>query len=241
MSVYGSMSLIYNKEAGAFTDVNMRQAVNAVIDNEELMLGAFSHEDMYELDNGYMHESQKNWYSDAGKDAYNQVDVELAKEYLQKAGYNGEEIVILTTREYDHQYNASVVLKEQLAKAGINSKIDVYDWATLMEREKDPKNWDIFITGVSTVTTPSQVLYLTYNQHGFTKDEKLAELLKGIKDSTSSEESKKIFNELQEYGAKEFVPVSNLGYYYDFFPASNKVEGLTVLDGPILWNTKVLK
>src|SRR6185437_14400740 len=103
-------------------DVNMRQAVNAVIDNEELMLGAFSHEDMYELDNGYMHESQKNWYSDAGKDAYNQVDVELAKEYLQKAGYNGEEIVILTTREYDHQYNASVVLKEQLAKAGINSK-----------------------------------------------------------------------------------------------------------------------
>ena len=239
--LYGVLSLIYNKEAGIFSDVNMRRAVNAAINPEEVLLAAVTTEDLYELDNGYMHQNQKNWYSDAGKEEYNLVDADLAKEYLEKAGYNGEEVVLLTTRDFDHQYNAAVVTKEQLEKVGINVRLDVYDFATLLEKEKNPENWDLLTISVSTVTTPSQVLYLTYNQHGFTKDENITGLLKDIKASTSAEESQKIFSELQEYSWKEYLPVSNYGYHYGVFTSTDKVEGMTTFDGPILWNTKVYK
>ena len=241
MNLYGNLTLLYNKEGDTFADVNMRKAVNALIDSEEIMLGALTHPDLYELDNGYMHTTQKNWYTDAGKEEYNQANIDAAKEYLEKAGYNGEEIVIIGTRDYDYQYNAAVVLKEQLSKAGINARLDIYDWATLLEKERDPSNWDLLVIGVSTVTTPSQVLYLTYNQHGFTKDEKIASMLDEIRASTSIEDSQKLFSELQEYGWKEYVPVTNIGFHYDFITSSDKVEGLTIFDGPLLWNTKVLK
>ena len=241
MNLSGNLSLIYNKEGGAFTDVNMRKAVNALIDSEEMMIGAKTHPDLYELDNGYMHKTQKNWYTDAGKEEYNQANIELAKEYLEKTSYNGEELVILATREYNYQYNASVILKEQLARVGINARLDVYDWPTWLEKEKDPANWDLLVIGVSPVSTPSQVLYLTYNQHGFTKDEKIASSLDEIRASLSIEDSQRLFSELQEYSWKEYVPVSSIGFHYDFITSSEKVEGLTIFDGPLLWNTKVLK
>jgi peptide/nickel transport system substrate-binding protein len=147
----------------------------------------------------------------------------------------------MTTKDYGHIYNAAVVTKEQLEAVGIKVKLAVYDFATLLEKEKDSSTWDILTIGYSTVTTPSQVLYLTNNQHGFTNDEKIAGLLKDIADSTSVETSQKYFSEIQEYGWNEYVPVTNFGFYNDFFVSTKKVEGMTVFEGPIFWNTKVKK
>jgi peptide/nickel transport system substrate-binding protein len=241
LSLYGNLTLTYNKDAGVFKDVNMRKAVNAAIDSEEVLLSSLAHEDLYELDAGYMNKFQKNWYSEAGKESYNLADADKAKEYLKEAGYKGEEVVLMTTKDYGHIYNAAVVTKEQLEAVGIKVKLAVYDFATLLEKEKDSSTWDILTIGYSTVTTPSQVLYLTNNQHGFTNDEKIAGLLKDIADSTSVETSQKYFSEIQEYGWNEYVPVTNFGFYNDFFVSTKKVEGMTVFEGPIFWNTKVKK
>src|SRR5690606_39876834 len=61
--------------------------------------------------------------------------------------YNGEAIVILTSRDYAYQYNAAVSVQQMLNDVGINAKLDVYDWGTLLERRGDPGAWDIFFTG----------------------------------------------------------------------------------------------
>ncbi len=239
--LYGNLTLIYNKGEGIFTDVNMRKAANAAIDADEVLHAALTHEDLYEANHGYMHESQTNWYSEAGKEQYNLADPELAKEYLEKAGYDGEEIVLIATRENEYQYNAAIVTKEQLEKAGMKVRIDVYDFATLLEIEQDPNKWDLLTISFSTVTTPSQILYLTPNQHGFMENEKIDSLLDAIRTSSSDEESKELFDQLQDYGWNEYLPVTNYGFSYDLRASTNKVEGMTVLDGPILWNTKVFK
>lgn len=123
---YGGHYIIFNKKKGVFSDVKMRQAVNAALDMDEIMLGTFANKDFYRLDHALMYKEQVDWYSEAGKELYNQKDAEKAKSLMQEAGYNGEEIRILTSRDYDHVYNASVVVKEQLEKIGMKVKLEVW-------------------------------------------------------------------------------------------------------------------
>ena len=64
----------------------------------------------------------------------------------EKAGYKGEPIRILTSRQYDFHYNMALVMAEQLKRAGFKAELNVVDWATLVQRRNDPKLWDIYIT-----------------------------------------------------------------------------------------------
>ena len=44
--------MIYNKETGVFADVNMREAVNAVIDSDEVLLAALTHDQVGTIEEG---------------------------------------------------------------------------------------------------------------------------------------------------------------------------------------------
>src|SRR5690625_5906072 len=92
-----------------------------------------------------MKKKNRHWASDAGSERYNQNDPEAAKQLFDEAGYDGEEIVIMTTRDYEHYYNASVVISEQLEQIGINTSLEVYDWPTIVDRREDPEAWDLFV------------------------------------------------------------------------------------------------
>jgi hypothetical protein len=35
----------------------------------------------------------------------------------------------------------------------------------------------------------------------------------------------------------DYLPISKFGDYYEYYGVSNKVKGMTTLDGVILWNT----
>ena len=55
----------------------------------------------------------------------------------EKAGYKGEPIRILTSRQYDFHYNMALVMAEQLKRAGFKAELNVVDWATLVQRRND--------------------------------------------------------------------------------------------------------
>src|SRR5699024_5629382 len=150
----------FNKKEGLFSDEKARQAVNEALDKEEIMRSSFTDEEFYEMDNGLFHSDQVDWYTDAGKELYNQQDTKKAEELLEEIGYDGEEVVILTSRDYEHHYNAAVATQQQLENIGINTNLDVYDWATLLERRENPEQYDIFYTGFPIVTTPQQYTFL---------------------------------------------------------------------------------
>ncbi|WP_462412699.1 ABC transporter substrate-binding protein [Neobacillus sp. Marseille-QA0830] len=236
---YGNLMAVYNKKSGLFTDQKMRQAINTAINAEDIMLATFSHEELFQLDHGYMSKDQKDWYTKKGLESYNQNDAKKAKELLKEAGYNGQEIKIIATSDYSEHYDSAVVLQQQLNKLGVNAKLETFDWPTLLEKRKDPAAWDILVTGYSTVTTPAQILYLNPNDHGWTNDAKIADLLAKINAAPSVKEAQPLWAELQEYASNEYVPVTPFGTYSLVAAARSNVKGFTIFQGPVVWNTSV--
>lgn len=232
----GNLNLVYNKQEGPMSDVNMRKAVNAALNLDDVLLAALINEETMLLNSSYMSPQIEHWASDAGSEFYNQNDIELAKEYLEEAGYDGEEIRILTTRDYEYYYSAAVVLKEQLEKAGMNVELAVYDWATVTELREDPDEWELLTNGFTFRSEPSQILEFRSTWAGGVEDEKVEELKKAMIDAETQEEAKEYWDELQRYGWEEFLPVTKLGNYGNIYGASKNVQGYEIFTGPIIWN-----
>lgn len=240
MALKGNVGFIYNKTDRVFANEKMRQAFNAALDTESIMLAAFSDEAFYRINPGYMLQEQEEWASEVGNDRYNVKDPELAKQLLQEAGYNGETIKILATREYEYMYNSAVVIKELMKEVGVNVEIEVVDWATLLDLRSDPTKFDAFITGFPLVMTPPQLLYLSPNWPGWTNDEEITQLIAQLNASATSEEAKATWDQLQDR-MYDYLPISKLGDYYEYYGVSNTVNGMTIFDGMILWNTSKAK
>lgn len=237
----GNTILAYNKKQGAFVDKKMRHAVNAAIDAQAILEVAFGHEDLYKANSGYMSESQPEWYSDAGKDMYNQANLEKAKQLLEEAGYNGEEIKFLTTRDDAYQYKGAVVIKEQLEKIGMKINLQTVDWATYSGLMKDPSNYDMITFGITLVTSPSQLSTLGEGRPGYEADPKITELLVKSERATSQEEAKTYWDEAQRLAWEDYLPITQIGEFNHIEATTNRVEGFSVLNGAILWNTKASK
>lgn len=229
--------LVFNKVEGPATNFKLREVINTALDYDAIMMAAFPNKEFYWLDPGYMDVNITNWASSAGSEYFNQNDPEKAKQMLEDMGYNGEEFVIMTTRDYNHHYNVGVVIHEQLTEIGINAKLDVYDWPTMNEKfTNETDTWDAFITSSSTVSTPPQLIALSPSFGGGVNDPKVGEVLKEIETAPSLEEAQKLWDDLQLYAWEELLPVVNIGGYNSLYAHSSKVKGITTTTGPIFWN-----
>ncbi|TQR21432.1 ABC transporter substrate-binding protein [Psychrobacillus vulpis] len=233
----GFNGVVFNKKAGLFDNVVARQAVNAALNEEAILTAAFTSPDFYELEHGLMIKEQTEWYSEAGKDQYNQNDPEKAKELLKEAGYNGEEIVILSTRDYEDHYNAAVVVQQQLESIGMKVKLDIYDWATVLQKRADETAYDIFVTGFPTEPIPNKYVFLASSNEwpGWTNDPIIDDLLNKINTAASQEEAKQYFDALQEE-FYEYLPMIKFGNKTTITTLRSNVEGMDFLQGIILWN-----
>ncbi len=128
----------------------VRQAIQAALDMEELMEAAS--DGAYKLHHALQFNGSA-YYSDVGKELYNQKNKDKAKRLLQEGGYKGEKVILLTNREYQSMYNTSVVMAEQLKAVGINAELLVLDWPAALDKSmKDTTGWNFFFTGWITVT-----------------------------------------------------------------------------------------
>lgn len=129
----------------------VRQAIATALDMDEIML--VSTDGAYNTNFGFQTQD-RNVYSDAGAEYFNVNDPEKAKALLEEAGYAGEELVLLTNRDYSTMYNAALVMAEQLQDIGMNVRVEVQDWpATLATRNTSPDAWNYHFTGWGTNTS----------------------------------------------------------------------------------------
>ena len=82
------------------------------------MAAGFGNKDFYRLDGAVFFVEQAPWHSTAGVAAYNQQDKDKARRLLKEAGYSGQPVRWITTREYEWMYKNALVAKQQLEAAG---------------------------------------------------------------------------------------------------------------------------
>ncbi|WP_368653891.1 ABC transporter substrate-binding protein [Ornithinibacillus sp. 4-3] len=237
----GELVLIYNKSEGLASNFKMRQAINAALDIEKILLTAFTNEDLYVMSSSYMNRYIEKWVSEAGSEFWNINDPELAKELLEEAGYDGEEFILMTTRDYPHIYNAAVVVQEQLSNIGMNVSLEVYDWPTLADKQNKPGEWDAFVNGLTPVTTPPQLNHINPTYSRGVQSDEILDMMKQLEEAPTFEESREIWDEIQGYAWEHHLPVTNFGGYHSLYGARTNVSGFHTFHGGVFWNVSVDK
>ena len=142
---YGWVTMVLNTKQGVMADKRVRQAIQAALDIEPMMLAGMGHKDFYRLDPGLFFQEQV-WHSKAGAALYNQRDKDKARRLLKEAGYGGQPVRWIVTTEYEHHYKPALVGKAQLEEIGLKIDLQVSDWATVVQRRNKPELWDVFTT-----------------------------------------------------------------------------------------------
>ncbi len=139
-----------NTAAAPTNNLDFRRAVQAALDMNQIMQAAT--DGNYRLNVGFQYPTQAD-YTDTGKGTYNLHDPKLAKQYLEKSGYKGEPVVLLTDKDYTPMYNSAVVMQQQLQAIGIDAQLRVTDWPTSVQiNEHEDGGWNFFFTGWGTGT-----------------------------------------------------------------------------------------
>src|SRR5699024_10917965 len=230
-SLAGDMILQYNAIDGLTADKKMRQAINAALNIDEILQASLVEPEIYRAGASLMEEENVKWATDAGAEGYNQNDPERAKQLLEEAGYDGEEVKIVSTRDYQHYYDSSVVIKEQLENIGMNVSLEVYDWPTLTEIVQESSGWHMRVNGFVFRADPTQILYLDSDYAGVAEDETVDELMKAIETAETEEEAKGKWEELQEYIWTEALPATKLGSYSHLYVLGEDVDGFIYSHG----------
>ncbi|MBG9978744.1 ABC transporter substrate-binding protein [Ruoffia tabacinasalis] len=233
----GTAAYVFNKAEGPFSDIKLREAFNTALNVEEALLTAYSNPEYYTLDSALALPDQTDWYSQAGSEQYNLADVELAKQLVEESDYNGEEVVILTTRDYPDHYNLAIVAQQTLESIGVNVRLDIFDWPTTQEVRKDPANFDIFPMTFAIRPTIHQNPFLdsTAAYAGWTNSPEIDQLLVDITQESDFDSAKPIIDELQQ-AVWDYLPIVKLGNYTDLSAIGENVQGYSELIGPVLWN-----
>ncbi|MEH7328679.1 ABC transporter substrate-binding protein [Priestia megaterium] len=232
----GFIGLFYNTQEGFFSDLNARKAVNATINAKDILSSSYGGSDYYELTSSIVNKKFPNYYSEAGKEEYNQHDEKKAKSYLKKAGYSGQELRLLTSRDYQDQYNTAVIVQQELEKIGVKVKLEVYDWATFTDKVNDPKAWDIYPVDWAARSTIFQGFWTS----GGAPVEKSTKYLDKIKAAASVEGARPAIDATQKYVWDE-LPFTLIGHKVNINAVSTHVKGYDFNLGPVFYNVSVNK
>ncbi|UIJ74266.1 ABC transporter substrate-binding protein [Aurantimonas sp. HBX-1] len=236
---FGWPMFIMNTKQGVMTDQTMRKAVQALQNSDDLMLAAFGEERFFKVD-GALYPEGYVWRNETGVEAYNQGDVEKAKSLAEQAGYDGEPIRILTSRQYEFHYKMAQVLDAYLKSAGLNSQLDVVDWATLVQRRADPALWDIFITHSPFLPDPALIAPLPASYPGWWSTPEKEELLTALNTETDLAKRQEIWSDIQGL-IYEQAPFYKVGDFAALAAKSPKVEGFEASPWPYFWNVSIAK
>lgn len=180
-------------------DVNVRKAIRAAINVEDVLLAICSGDascvnlDPYPINRNTVYASTK--MEDSGE--WNVHNQELAKQYLAQSNYNGEPIVYLTSASGNF-YTATMVVVPQLEAIGLNIEMMVVENSSHGALRKDPASgYDIACWEVQKVTSNPALhsTFVTGTQGWWTTDARNNAVNKLLAAPTGSAESLAAYDE----------------------------------------------
>jgi len=241
VKVFSWRAAVFNKAKPPFNDARLRLAVLYAIKPTDLM-ASVGPKAFWNLDPGLFFPEQTSLYSTAGSDVYNHQDLQRAKALMKEAGYSGQKIVLMATKDYSWSYNQSQVLMPQLQAAGFAVDVQVYDWPTLLSRRAKKDGWDIFLTGFSPSFDPTAVIFFASNWPGFYESKAMDALLSkwGQTAATDTATRRALMDQIQGTFYKE-VPVAKFGNEYGLEVYNEHLHGYTSFFDVRFWNTWVTR
>lgn len=179
-------NLIINQSEGSVgNDINFRLAVYYAIDNQAITdaLGSLTYYPCSIDASKVMVDYDPKWDE---AENYNTVyDLDLAKEYLAKSSYNGEELTIICT-SMEANKNATTVILGSLEALGVNATINAVEPPSINSVAGDPESWDLWynagtsssgycITRVAADFDPAMVSF--GESKGYIDDDKFLDML----------------------------------------------------------------
>ncbi|MBI4279259.1 MAG: hypothetical protein HY660_12465 [Armatimonadetes bacterium] len=228
----GSTDIAFNNKAGLFTDRRIRQAFVAALDMEAIMKAAYGDSTFYRIDPSIM-PKETAWWTDAGKESYNQRSPERARRLLQEAGYRNQPVRWMTTKE--RTLDIAVVAKAQLERGGFTIDLQQLEWATLLSRRRNPQVWDIFQTGFSIQPDPTQHLIFDCNWGALWCDPRKDQMVEGLKRELNPQRRMQLWTELQRYYWTE-VPTVKIGDYFTLLIQRKHVKGYAGMNQQFFYN-----
>jgi peptide/nickel transport system substrate-binding protein len=171
-----------NHKQGLMTNRKLRQALQAALDMEPIMTGAIGHKAFFRVDGALYFPEQGLFHTQVGVTGYNLRNKDRARALLKEAGYTGQPIRWMTTKEYDYHYNSALVARHQMEEVGFKVDLQVLDWATVVQRRSKPELWDLFTTAITFQPDPALTSNLQCDWPGWwcheEKERLLAELIR---------------------------------------------------------------
>ena len=231
---YGWATMVLNLKQGLFTDKRLRQAFQAVLDIEPMMLAAMGHKDFYRLDPGLFFQEQA-WHSTAGVALYNQRDKAKARRLLSEAGYQNQPVRWIVTTEYEHHYKPALVAKSQLEEVGFKIDLQVSDWATVVQRRNKPELWDVQSTAIILTPEPTTAAQVLCNWPGWWCHPEKEQLLQAMGREVDYNKRYAMFERVQAIFYEDAARM-RLGDYFRLDAMRKEVQG--VRPGPYMhfWN-----
>ena len=235
---FGFPYLVFNTREGVNANKGVRQALQTAIGSGEMFAGAFGDTRFFQVEPNHFPQNSP-FFSTTGGESYNQRDADKAKAMAEAAGYKGEPIRVLTSRQYDFHYKMALVMAEQLKRAGFKPDLQVVDWATLVQRRNDSSLWDIYVTHSGLLPEPMlSPPQLGDGAPGWWSTPAKQAALQEFNHITAPAKRGAGWSKVQQVVYDE-VPYINLGKFNSLSARSPKLVGFQPSLWPFFWNVKL--
>ena len=228
-----------NKKSPITGDVNLRQAMMAVIDPGAALKAGWGSADFYTV-SGALMPKEGPWYTEVATDKFNTKNLDQAKKFLSQSNYKGEPIRYLTTQDYPNMYQEAVVLNQDFQALGLNTKLQVLDWASLISQRAKPEAWELFVTWNGYYTDPSLMDWMNPDYPGWWTNPQIDALRTKLLETTDQKARFSIFEDVQRLFYEQ-IPILKLGDVRDLWLISPKLKEIGTYPTPYFWDAYLTK
>jgi peptide/nickel transport system substrate-binding protein len=237
---YGWITAVPNHKEGVMANRKVRQAFLAALDMEPIMSAGIGNKAFYRLDGALFYPEQGSFHSEVGVTGYSQKNKTKARQLLKEAGYSGQPVRWITTKEYEWMYNTALMASQQMEDAGFKVDLQVVDWATLVQRRNKPELFDVFSTGFTLNPDPAIATSIQCNWPGWWCLEEKEKLMADMARETDPKKRRAIIEKVQALFYEDVGRIK-LGDYFTLDVTRKEVRGFK--PGPYMyfWNSWIAK
>jgi peptide/nickel transport system substrate-binding protein len=237
---FGFPYVVLNTKQGPLANLRLRQAVEAALNNADMLGAGFGDAKFYAADSSH-YAKNTPFYSTAGTENYGKGDAKKAAALVKAAKYDGTPIKILTSQQYEFHYRMALVMAENLKAAGFKTDMQVVDWATLIQRRNDPALWDIYVTHSAVLPEPTLTPpQLGEGAPGWWSSPAKEAALSAFNAEADPKKRGALWGNVQQVVFTE-VPYIRVGNFNSLTARSAKLEGYVAMPWPFFWNTGLQK